>query len=129
MRFEIEGKASIDEPSEAVIRRSIKSLKSYGPHSYASLTDADGSYLQVAGGGTTCMLELFNAQTSKRQRAFHDNPSTARPDGTLLVFRAGEMPMRADEWFMSDQVLELFLAFLHDAPYPAYVHWRDAPGF
>lgn len=37
--------------------------------------------------------------------------------------------MRSDEWFMSNQVAEVFLAFLNSEEFPAGVHWRDAPGF
>lgn len=28
-----------------------------------------------------------------------------------IVFGAGNLPMRSDEWFMANQVVEIFLAF------------------
>lgn len=37
--------------------------------------------------------------------------------------------MRADEWFISDQVLEVFLAFLKGTPFPENVQWRPSVGF
>ncbi len=37
--------------------------------------------------------------------------------------------MRSDEWFMSNQVAEVFVAFLKGEAFPGDVHWRDAPGF
>ncbi|AXF06526.1 hypothetical protein CUJ91_00440 [Paraburkholderia graminis] len=129
MKLEAEGKPEIHEPRESQVARAIKSLKSYGPSSYASLTDARGNYVQVAGGGVTCMIERYDAASRKRFRAFHDKPNTVRPDGTILSFRAGNIPMRSDEWFMSNQVTEVFVAFLNGEAFPANVRWRDAPGF
>lgn len=127
MRLDVEGKASVSNPTPAQIARAIRSLKSYGRSSYASLTNASGDYVQVAGGGVSCMVELFAVPTEVRSRAFHDKPSAARPDGTILVFGAGNLPMRSDEWFMANQVVEIFLAFHSNAPFPDYVRWRPAP--
>jgi hypothetical protein len=127
MNFEIEGVADVVSPTSRQISRALKSLRSYGKSSYASLTDASGSYVQVAGGGASCMIERYDFG-ARRWRAFHDKPSQVRPDGTILVFRAGNIPMRSDEWFMADQVVEVFLAFLDSAPFPSFVHWRPAPG-
>ncbi|WP_122171537.1 hypothetical protein [Burkholderia stabilis] len=129
MKLETEGKQVIHEPKEFQVKRVIKSLKSYGSSSYASLTDAEGSYVQVAGGGASCMIERYDFAQKKRFRAFHDNPSAVRPDGAILSFRAGNIPMKSDEWFMSGKVEEVFVAFLNGAELPADVHWRDAPGF
>ncbi len=102
MKFEVEGKDSLSNPTSAQIARAIRSLKSYGRSSYASLTNESGDYLQVAGGGVSCMVEVFDASAEVRSRAFHDKPSAARPDGTILVFGAGNLPMRSDEWFIAD---------------------------
>ncbi len=41
----------------------------------------------------------------------------------------GEVPIQSDEWFMADQLIELFLAFHANAPFPDFVRWRPAPGF
>ncbi|WP_334043413.1 hypothetical protein [Burkholderia ambifaria] len=128
MRLDIEGRAPITAPTHTQIARALKSLRSYGNPSYASLTDDGGNYVQVAGGGVSCMIERFEFGR-ERWRGFHDKPSPVRPDGTILVFRAGNIPMRSDEWFMADQVVEVFLAFLSGTPYPPFVHWRLAPGF
>lgn len=129
MKLDVEGKAGVRNATPAQIARAIRSLKSYGRSSYASLTNESGSYVQVAGGGVSCMVELFDASAEVCSRAFHDKPSAARPDGTILVFGAGNLPMRSDEWFMANQVVEIFLAFHATAPFPNYVCWRPAPGF
>ncbi|PLP97408.1 hypothetical protein [Cupriavidus pauculus] len=129
MKFEIEGKVGTSTPTPSQISRAINSLRSYGPSSYASLTDESGNYVQVAGGGITCLVEHFDARTGTRSRAFHGKPNPVFPDGTISVFRAGKIPMRSDEWFMSTQVIDIFSAFLNKASFPAYVGWRRAPGF
>ncbi len=129
MILECEGKPPTSNPKPLQIRRTLRALKSYGPSSYASLTDEKGSYLQVAGGGGTCLIELYQAETGKRLRAFGDIHNKACPDGTLLVFRAGKVPMMADEWFRSDQVAEVFCCFLEGREFPSEVRWRPAPGF
>ncbi|MFL9863608.1 hypothetical protein PQR67_05440 [Paraburkholderia fungorum] len=126
MKLEIEGKTGMIAPTPVQITRVLKSLRSYGKSTHASLTDTAGNYVQVAGGGVSCMIERFDVDVLKRWRAFHDWPSLVRPDGTHLVFRAGSIPMLADEWFMSDQVVEVFLAFLNGVPFPEFVHWRPA---
>ena len=129
MKLEVEGKTGVSNATPAQIARAIRSLKSYGRSSYASLTNKSGSYVQVAGGGVSCMVELFDAAVGVRSRAFHDKPGAARPDGTILVFGAGNLPMRSDEWFMANQVVEIFFSFYATAPFPNYVSWRPAPGF
>ncbi|MEB2610107.1 hypothetical protein SB461_26795 [Burkholderia cenocepacia] len=129
MKLEIDGKPTIENVREPQVVRAIKVLKSYGPASYASITDADGNYVQVAGGGASCMVEHYVVKDSKRTRAYHDNPSPIRPDGTILSFRAGNIPMRSDEWFMASQVIEIFLSFVNGTKFPTYCHWRDSPGF
>ncbi|WP_080406299.1 hypothetical protein [Burkholderia ubonensis] len=129
MRLEVEGKPLIEDARESQVSRAIKALKSYGPSSYASLTDKDGNYVQVAGGGVSCMIERYEIGKGLRFRAFHDKPSPVRPDGTILSFRAGNISMRSDEWFMADQVADVFISFLKGEAFPDYVHWRGAPGF
>lgn len=128
MKLEIEGRPVNTVPTRAQITRALKALRSYGKSSYASLTDDTGNYVQVAGGGVSCMIERF-AFGAQRWRAFHNKPSPVRPDGTILVFRAGNIPMRSDEWFMANQVVGVFLAFLGGTSYPPFVHWRLAPDF
>ncbi|BEP56623.1 hypothetical protein GmRootV118_38670 [Variovorax sp. V118] len=128
MRLEGQNFVAIDAPSDAQVQQKVRALWSAGKHSYASLTDDGGSYVQVAGGRATCMVERFEAATGKRWRAFHDKPSPVFPDGTLLVFGAGEVALKSDEWFVADAVLEIFLCFKAARPYPATVSWRAAEG-
>jgi hypothetical protein len=129
MKLECQGKPEVMNPTESQIKKTILKLRSYGPCSFASLTDNLGNYIQVAGGGVTCMVEKYEISDDNRMRAFHDKPSPVFPDGTVLVFGGGELKMKADEWFLSDIVVELFLCFFHKREYPENVGWRKAPGF
>jgi hypothetical protein len=72
MRLEVENKPVIEHVNAAQLRSAITGLRSYGPSSYASLTDEQGNYLQVAGGGITCLLERRDAATGRHYRAYHD---------------------------------------------------------
>ena len=125
MLFEVEKKAPVENAKAADVRAVIPKLRSYGPSSYASLTDAQGNYLQVAGGGVTCMLEWRDAVNKRHYRAHLDAPSKVFPEGTILSFSGGEVKLRADEWLTAPMVEEAFLAFLKGEPLPASLQWRD----
>jgi hypothetical protein len=129
MRLECEGKTPIENPKASQVRKIVSSLRSYGPSSYASITDLQGSYLQVAGGGVTCLLELYQVSTRERFRAFCDTKNKAFPNGTLLVFSAGEIAMQSDEWLVADKVSDAFCCFLEGKELPSDIHWRPAPDF
>jgi|SRR3954467_3073458 len=125
MRLEIEGKPPTDHATEAQVRSAVLGLRSYGPSSFASLTDSEGNYLQVAGGGVTCMLEMRDAASRRHYRAFHDVLRPVHPDGTLLVFGGGEIPLKADEWFAAPAVADAFASFLQGEKLPSSIKWRD----
>lgn len=129
MILECEGKLPVENPKPTMVKKMVSSLRSYGPSSYASITDAQGSYLQVAGGGVTCLLEFYDSNTGKRYRAFGSKKNKAFPDGTLLVFRAGEIAMQSDEWLIADKISEAFCCFLEGRDLPEDISWRPAPGF
>ena len=126
--FTRQNKSAIENPTVAQIKRGIAGLRSYGRTTFACLSDEDGGYIQVGGGGVTCLLELFIAAEKKHFRGYSDRISKVFPDGTLLVFGAGKIPMQADEWLYADEVAEAFCAFLTKAPLPESIRWRPAPG-
>lgn len=86
MIFEIEGGDKISEPDEAKVKLAIRKLRSYGPQSFASLDNEDGEYVQVAGGGVTCMLERMDGVLNKQYRGYKSIKSKVFPDGTILAF-------------------------------------------
>ena len=125
MLFECENQSPIHDVSEKAVVDALKRLRSYGPSSFASLTRDDGSYVQVAGGKVTCMLEKRDMASGKHYRAHQDSPSTPFPDGTILSFSGGDISIKNDEWFNIDQVVEVFTAFLRNQDMPKFVKWRD----
>lgn len=125
MIFECERQQPIKDVSEKALVKALKSLRSYGPSSFASLTADDGSYVQVAGGAFTCMLEWKDAPSGKHYRGYQDNPSTPFPDGTVLAFSGGEIALKNNEWFNIDQAISVFEAFLKKMEMPSYIKWRN----
>lgn len=125
MRLEVEGRVPINDVSEAEVRSVVAKLRSYGPSSFASLTDESGNYLQVAGGGVTCMIERRDVSNGRHYRAFQDKKSAVFADGTALVFSGGEVKLASNEWFVSQDVEDIFLAFLRGEPLPPRIKWRD----
>jgi hypothetical protein len=125
MRLEAEGQTPIDNVSETRVRSVVAKLRSYGPSSFASLTDEVGNYLQVAGGGVTCVIERRDASNNHHYRAFQDKRIAVFADGTALVFGGGEVKLASNEWFTSQDVEDVFLAFLRGEQLPARIKWRD----
>lgn len=125
MRLETEDKPPIENVSAAHVKKTVARLKSYGPCSFASLIDENENYLQVAGGRVTCMLEKRDAVNHRHYRAYQDEKSKVFEDGTLLVFGGGRIAMRADEWFTSAKIEEVFLAFLRGDELPENIKWRE----
>lgn len=125
MRWEVQGRSAIEGPSEEDVRSAIGALRSYGPSSIAILTDENRNYLQVGGGGMTCLLERRDARTGRHFRAYHDQPSRVFPDGTILAFAHNKIPMQADEWFDWRVVADAFAAFLRAEELPPSIQWRD----
>ncbi|QBE62070.1 hypothetical protein EWM63_02960 [Pseudoduganella lutea] len=123
--FVVEKKAPKQDPTTAQVIAAITKLRSYGPSSFASLTDAHGNYLQVAGGGLTCLLERRTAAGAQHFRAYLEKPSGIHPDGTTLAFSGGQVKLRADEWISAPLVIDAFTAFLQGHELPQTIRWRD----
>ena len=124
MILEIENQSTIIDVSEKVLIKKLKNLRSYGPSSFASLTNDNGSYVQLAGGGVTCMIEHFDSVMKIRKRAFHDFSSTQFSDGTRLVFGGGDIALKKDEWFNIEQSISIFTSFLGEKKFPENISWR-----
>ena len=125
MRLDVENKPPFEEVTPKRVRAAILALRSRGPSSFASLTDARGNYLLAAGGGSTCMLERRDVDAGRTFRAFVDKPGKRFPDGSILAFGAGQLQLLADEWLDSKLVADAFDAFLAGKPQPSALRWRD----
>ena len=125
MRLDAEGRPAIDTPSTAQVTKVIERLRSYGPCSFASLTDDVGNFVQVGGGGVTCVVERKDAKTGLIFRAHGSRPHPLFQEGDVLAFSGGNVHLRADEWLTAAKALEVFLAFRDGQPPPADLGWRD----
>lgn len=125
MRLDIEGSDTRFNPTERHVRTAISGLRSYGPKSFASLTDEAGNYLQVAGGTQSCLLERHVAAEGLHFRGYWDKKSAVFDDGTVLAFGGGEIAMKSDEWLPSNLVADAFTCFLMDLALPPEIRWRD----
>lgn len=122
MKFEREGGAAIVEPSAKRIALEIRRLKSYGKSSFASLTRADGSYVQVAGGGVGCLVERRETGPLAGLHAEADRLLCRRD---RLVFGGGRIALLRDEWIRAEMVVGIFEAFRVGGPFPTEIGWRD----
>lgn len=125
MLFEVEKKVPQEDPTTAQVSAAITKLRSYGPSSFASLTDEHRNYLQVAGGGLTCLLEKRVAAGAQHFRTYLETPSGIHRDGTILAFSGGQVKLQADEWISAPLVIEAFTAFLQGRELPQAIRWRD----
>lgn len=125
MKLEAENSPVIADVSQAQLIKTLKKLKSYGPTSFACITDDEGSYVQVAGGRFTCFIERYDAKSRRLFRGYHSNSSTNFEDGTLLSFGGGRVELKKDEWFNIDEVIEVFSLFSQNQDLPENVYWRD----
>ncbi|MBI4748092.1 MAG: hypothetical protein HY774_06355 [Acidobacteria bacterium] len=126
MLFQRQNAKDLIHPSDNQIARQLRFLKSYGRSAYASLTDAQGNWVQVGGGRATCVVEYKNAETGRIFRAFQEQPVIPLEfDGAVLSFAGSQLRLSQNEWFTIEQVIEVFLAFRHQQPFPEIVHWRD----
>jgi hypothetical protein len=125
MTFEREGAPPVANPAAHRLGSELRKLKSYGHSSFAALTGADGSYVQVAGGGVGCMLEWRDTRNHLHRRAFLEVPVVPFQDETELTFGGGTIALRRDEWLNIQLVIEAFTAFSKGEAFPATIRWRD----
>ena len=125
MIFEVDGKRVNGEVTLARLGKTLRSLKSYGPKSFACLTLADGSYMQVAGGRVTCILERREAGASMMFRAYLEEPRAPFSGPQTFSFGGGTLTVEPDEFlFIEDDVIPAFEAFFNGDALPARLKWR-----
>jgi hypothetical protein len=124
VHLDVEGKHTIQDASDADIVRALGALRSSGPHSFATLSSEGGSYIQVAGGSQTCVIEVRDASTGTHYRAHQSQPHPVFPDGTELAFGAGTVVLQGDEWFTAVQATAVLIEFRSGVLLPT-----SAPGW
>lgn len=123
--LEIEGKKPVQVQDFAPVEKALRSLKSYGPASFAILTKADGAYVQVAGGRLTCVVEQRSAGTGKQMRARYERAKVPYEGIQTLVFGGGKLEAEPEEILFIEDVILIFKAFWEDSADPDIVVWRD----
>lgn len=125
MLLEVEGKRPKQVREFAKVEAALRELTASGPHSFASLTRQDGSYVQVAGGKQKCLIEKRNIIDSTHWRAYHAEPALPSGEIQVLNFGGGQMTMTVDEVFSVGDVVSVWRAFFEAEPFPAGIMWRD----
>lgn len=113
MKFERENKKTIDPISEKQLRRQLGYKDRYD-NEFAILSADDQSYIQMRGGGISCILEWFDRATMRCQRAYGDQE--------LVCWKDSPFPK---DYLHISVVTEAFVAFLKGTPFPPELHWRD----
>ncbi|MDX8355536.1 hypothetical protein [Cognatiyoonia sp. IB215182] len=125
MLLEIENRKPTHVKEFAVVEQALRGLQKSGPHSFAILTAQDGSYLQVAGGESTCVIELRSRNGGKHYRAYSKKRHRTEKDLQTLVFGGGKMRVEADELLELEEAIIAFSAFFRKGGFPDQFGWRD----
>ncbi|MEJ2001640.1 MAG: hypothetical protein P8X51_15830 [Maritimibacter sp.] len=125
MLLEVEGKRPEQVREFAKVEAALRELDAISPHSFASLTRQDGSYVQVAGGKQLCLVEKRDLGENTHWRAYHAEMSPSSGVSQVLKFGGGQMTMAEDEVFTIDDVISIWRAFFETKPFPAGIMWRD----
>ncbi len=125
MLLEVEKKKPAQVHEFSKVEKVLRGLKSYGPQSYASLTKTDGSYLQVAGGGVSCVMEMREKPSDRHWRAYLEVAKVPFKGQQTLMFGGGHMTMEPDEVLFIEDVVAVFRAFFESKPFPKDIKWRD----
>jgi hypothetical protein len=122
--LEVEHREPKHEPTVDEIKAVVTALGTSGS-TFASLTNPEGGYLQVAGRRPWCVIERRVFNPTEHSRAFQDTPNPKYNDGAKLRTGAGDITLKHDEWFLLKDAAEIFEAFRTGAQLPAQVKWRS----
>ena len=126
MKLKIQNLAEVVSPTEKRLRTKLAKLQLASKHECGILEDDLGNYVQVAGGGTACMIEHRTADPLRHFRGYHlDGGKSIMPEGARIRFAGYEIALHQDEWMIDDQVADVFVAFLHGQAFPDWLGWRD----
>lgn len=129
MILNVENKKPVHPQSFARIETALKALKSYGPSSFASLSDDSGAYVQVAGGPVSALLERRLSFDPHVMRAFLSEKRSPFEGIQTLVCGAGRILRAPDEILFLEDVLPVFRAFYEGSVMPSEVKWRKIPDY
>ncbi|MCR8826526.1 hypothetical protein [Pseudosulfitobacter koreensis] len=123
--LEVEGKNALQVREFAKVEAALRGLDPFGPHSYASLTRQDGSYVQVAGGKQKCLIEKREVTSNTHWRGHRTMAASDSAVQHVLIFGAGQMTLTDDEVFTIDDVIPIWRSFFEEEPFALDIGWRD----
>ncbi len=126
MLLERVGCVPIENPSAKIIVRDLRRLKVCGRTDYAVLTHTNGSFIQVGGGRTGCVLEWWNSADRHLFRASTQTPSLRTENNIVLVLSCvRDVIVDHDEWFDIEVVISAFISFRERAIGAEEFRWKD----
>lgn len=128
MLLEVEGKRAEQVRKFEKVEAALTELEGFGPHSYASLTRQDGSYVQVAGGKKKYLIEKRDFGNNKHYRACFEMPETASGQKQVIECGAGRIAVLANEVFSIEDVISVWRSFFEGEPFPSNIQWKDMTG-
>ena len=119
--LEVEGKDPREVTSYATVERSLRSLKPYGPRTYAILDRGDDHFVQVAGGQVSAAVEYRSPDGL--WRAYLTDPHRNYSAPVTKHFGAGTIIVQPDEVLWLEDVVAVFRVFFEgNGEWP--VGWR-----
>lgn len=125
MILEVENKKNFINVSFKEIERNLLKLKSYGKNSFAILSDDRGNFIQVAGGGVTCVVERKSFGESTIYRAFLIEPRNKYEGLQEIYFGGGSLKVNPNEILFISDVIDCFKSFYDNISYPKSINWTD----
>jgi len=109
MKFERENTKPIKGPSAKQLSSSLKHLKG-SKRSFAILSSNDENFIQMTGGGYSCILEI--SIDGELFRASQEKAMVPWAETTTLHTSCGEFKVEPKEYFNVQQVTDAFVKFL-----------------
>ncbi|MGR3511233.1 MAG: hypothetical protein ACU0GG_00605 [Paracoccaceae bacterium] len=121
----IEGKEAFPVRDFAKVESELRKLRTPGPRSFAILARPDGSYIQVAGGRVTCVVERRDVNSVRNFRARLAEPKVPFKGVTTLVFGSGTVEAHPEEFLFIEDVIPLFKSFFDNKEPDVGVTWQE----
>ena len=124
--FESENGTVAKDPDAEAVDKLVRDLDGAG-NSYASLTLADGSYIQVGGGPDEFTVELRQVRPARPFRHFKAEVkgSTKKPRKRKLPIGGSQVSVESNQVLDRSTVVRLFRFFLQEHGTDPSVEWKD----
>lgn len=122
MKYEREKTKAIENPSSKQVRTSLDKLRG-SKRSFATISDNGKGFIQMAGGGFSCILEM--KIDGVLYRASQEVPIVPWEEVTALSTSCGELQVQPNEYFSIDQIKEAFVEYLNGNRKFEQWSWRE----